>query len=293
LGGAAGSAYPMAKEEAIAFSQLRRAIGSTKVDFESLRGAVRSAADGLGVTYTESVKLADSFVRTSNASETGDIHDSLRSSIGFARAYGIDPGASTGFFANARLFGATKNDQDQRKLASMIGESVSRSGTTAKTAEVLDAVSSFVANTGRTLLESNTAGYLSSLTALMSSSTPGLKGNPNTAASILDQANSSWMAGGARGEASKNYMLQAFSGLGYGMDAYDVKMMQEAGMNAKMSEVFGKNSEMYKAAQASGDTARMRHFEGLSKHSETGFDVVSDRLMREFGGNIMGAVSGF
>lgn len=291
VGGMADGAYPNAKNEAIAFSQLRKAIGASTVDFNMLRGAVRSASDGLGIAYTESVKLADSFVRTSNASETGDIHDSLRSSFGFARNYGIDPGAATNFFGSMRLFGATKNDQDQRKLAAMIGESVSKSGTTAKTAEVLDAVSSFVSNTGRTLLESNTAGYLSSLTSLMSSTTPGLKGNPTTAASVFDQANSTWMAGGARGEASKNYLLQTLSELGIGMNAYDARMIQEADMNSPFSKVFGKNTEMYKAA----DPETRRRFDMYaSKYGNlTGFGLVTDRMERQSGGNSQAVISSY
>jgi hypothetical protein len=282
LGGMTGEAYAKSKDEAIAFSQLRRAIGSTKVDFDSLRGAVRSATEGLGITYNESVKLADSFVRTSNASDVNDIGDSMHTSFGFARAYGIDPGASTNFFANARLFGATKNDQDQRRLASLIGESVSRSGTTAKTAEVLDAVSRFVSNTGRTLLEPNVAGYLSSLTSLMSSTTPGLKGNPNAAASILEQVDAAWKAGGARGDASKNYMLQAFNRKGWGMDAYDVKQAQEAGPTAWMSDVYGKNSPMYKMMELMGDTKGMRHADELAKHHVRVGDVVFDSLLLDY-----------
>ncbi len=282
LGGMTSEAYAKSKDEAIAFSELRRAIGSTKVDFEALRGSVRNATEGLGIAYNEAAKLTDSFVRMSNASDANDIGDSMHTSFGFARAHGMDPGASTNFFANMRLFGATKNDQDQRKFAAMIGESVSKSGTTAKTAEVLDAVYHFVSNTGRTLLEPDVAGYLSSLTSLMSSTTPGLKGNPNTAASILDQVDSAWKAGGARGEASKNYMLQAFNRKGWGTDAYDVKMAQEAGPSAWMSDVFGKNSPMYKMMELMGDKEGMRHARELAKHHVRVGDVVFDSLLQDY-----------
>jgi hypothetical protein len=285
LGGMADEGYANAKSEAIQYSELRRAIGATKIDFEGLRDSVRKAAEGLGVYDNDAAKLADQFVRTSNASDKDDMGDSLRTSMGFARAYGIQPGASTSFFGSMRLYGSAKNDQDNRKLAAMIGESVTRSGATAKTEEMLSALQGFASNAQRALVDQNLPAYLSSLTSLVSSNSAGMKGNVGAAASLLDRANSAMMSGGAMGMASKSYMLQALNSRFPGMTAPEMEMFYEGGAFTPMSTTFGENSPLYKAAVAQGDQAAVQRYKRLAKSDVTPNDVLMDNLNRQYGNN--------
>lgn len=284
IGGMADNSYSPAKQEAILYSDLRKSLGSTKFDFEQLRSSVRSATDGIGVAHNEAAQLATQFAKTSNASgDTADLAKSLSTSTGFSRGYGINPSSGAGFFANMRLSGVTSNDASNRRLAVLIGESVARSGTSAKMDEVLGALSSFASGASRTLLKGNVEGYLSSLTSLTGSNIAGLKGSPNTAAALLDQANSAYMSGGAMGEASKSFMLQAFVNSGSGMDAIDAKMMQEAGMFSPMSSVFGNGSPMYQRALKDKNTSLAGHYDSLSGSSSTGLDMIMAEMTRRHG----------
>jgi hypothetical protein len=289
IGGMADASYNPAKDEAIQYSELRRAIGSTRVDFDELRGSVRTAADGLGVAYTEASKLADTFTRVSNASDAGDIGKSVNTAVGFSRAYGISAAASTSFFAGLRSAGVTRDDNGNQRLANMIGQAVARGGISLKMEEVLGVVSNFVQTSMQNLTTGGVPAYLSALSSMVSSSSPGLSGNPQNAASILGQADAAYRAGGAMGEASKTFMLQAFTEKGFGMTPTDVKAMQEAGMFTPMSSVFGKHTELYKAA----DPALRRHYDALAKHNLVGLDPIYEKLNRMHGGDMNAMLSSY
>jgi hypothetical protein len=259
VGGAADRAMGPARSEAIQYSELRRSIGSTTNDFASLRDSVRSVIDGLGVTDNEAANLAKQFAKTASLSgdSAKDIARGVGTSAGFAQGYGISPEQATSFFASMRLTGNSSNDKDSRRLALMIGESVQKGGTTARMDEVLGAISSFATKSAQqTLTAPNVGEFSSYMASLTGSKYAGLKGDPNSAASLLNRADDAVRSGGTMGEASQYHWLQARQSAFKGMSALDNSTMQGAGLTGDLASQFAPGSAVYDNASPA-DRAKM------------------------------------
>jgi len=259
VGGAADRTIGPARQEAIQYSELRRSIGSTSNDFESLRDSVRSVIDGLGVTDNEAANLAKQFAKTASLSgdSVKDIARGIGTSAGFAQGYGMSPEQATSFFATMRLTGNTQNDKDSRRLALMIGESVQKGGTTARMDEVLGAISSFATKSAQQTLTTPSVGEFSSyLGSLTGSKYAGLKGDPGSSAHLLNMADDAVRSGGTMGEASQYHWLQARQSAFKGMSALDNGIMQGAGLTGDLAAQFAPGSAVYDNASAA-DRAKM------------------------------------
>jgi outer membrane lipoprotein SlyB len=259
VGGAADRAMGPARSEAVQYSELRRQIGSTSNDFAALRDSVRSVIDGLGVTDNEAANLAKQFAKTASLSgdSVKDIARGVGTSAGFAQGYGISPEQATSFFASMRLTGNSNNDKDSRRLALMIGESVQKGGTTARMDEVLGAISSFAAKSAQqTLTAPNVGEFSSYMASLTGSQYAGLKGDPNSAANLLNRADDAVRNGGTMGEASQYHWLQARQSAFKGMSALDNSTMQGAGLTGDLAAQFAPGSAVYEAASPA-DRAKM------------------------------------
>jgi len=259
IGGAADRSIGPVRQEAIQYSELRRSIGSTTNDFASLRDSVRSVIDGLGVTDNEAANLAKQFAKTASLSDDSvkDIARGVGTSAGFAHGYGISPEQATSFFATMRLTGNSNNDKDSRRLALMIGESVQKGGTSARMDEVLGAISSFATKSAQqTLTAPNVGEFSSYMASLTGSKYAGLKGDPNSAASLLNRADDAVRSGGTMGEASQFHWLQARQSAFKGMSALDNGVMQGAGLTGDLAAQFAPGSAVYDAASPA-DRAKM------------------------------------
>lgn len=271
LGGMGGSMdrnVDKVNDESIIYSDLRKSIGETQVDFELLRGSVRHLTDGMGVAYNEAAKLAKEFVHTAgmNGKDGMNVGGELRTAIGFGRGYGIDPSQSAQFMATMRHFGVTSNEKDSKRLAVMIGESVQKGGTASKMDEVLSAVQSFAQTAMRSSLTSANVGafssFMSSMTGLNLS---GLKGDPATAASAMGAADSAMRQGGAFGDASRSFSLGLWQKKLNGFSAYDLGYMNEQGAFGTIDKAFGRDSAAYQMAQQRGDHGKMAQYDEWSK----------------------------
>jgi hypothetical protein len=293
LGGAIGGrfdkGYGDAKQSALTYSEIRKAAGGLGADFHKLRETVQGLNTGLGVTHVEAAQLAKQFTITGNvtADKIQDIGYSLRTSAGFGRGYGLDPSQGVGFFALMRQNGVARTEGDNRKLALMIGESVAKSGNTAKMGEVLESVSSWVSSSTRaSLSEANVGGYLSMLSSLSSTGLAGLVNSPGNAAAILNHADQSVRSGGARGEASRNFLYAALQSDNPAMNALDLNLLLEQGLMGDAKKAFGPDSAAYKAAEMLNDEKTKQHYRELSSNSHgTNMASIMKSLEARSGGN--------
>lgn len=284
LGGAAGAIggkVGAAEDEGIAYTDLKHALGATSVEFDMLRGSVRQFSSGLGVTYNEAAKLAGQFAHVANLSEKDAMHigREVSGAVGFGRGYGVDPEQSAQFFAQMRHYGVSGGEADNRKMAMMIADSVSKGGTSAKMDEVLGAIGAFASASARASLTSpNIAGYADMLSSLTGSSFAGMKGSPQNAAGMMNKADAAIRQGGAHGEASRSLMLGHFQRLfGDEFTALDFDSINEQGIAGNPNDAFAPGSPAYQAASAEGKAKydRMRAHAGtagsrslLSHHME-------------------------
>jgi hypothetical protein len=223
--GMAGSAVDSATEEATGIDVLKRQLGDLGVDFGWLRDQTRKAGDGLGVTFTESARLAQQYARGAGnltAADQDHIGGQLRTGYGFSRAFGLDTSQGTQFFATMKRLGASGGaaDQDNRKMAGYLADAIERSGYGGQGAEMVSAIANLSDSAARYSLSSpNVLGYAGMLSALGHSGVTGL--DPAGAASMLGQADASFRGGGSKGEASQNFQFMALMRASPGMSPFE------------------------------------------------------------------------
>ena len=290
IGGSMDSNINKVGDEGSTYTDLRQSLGATKVDFEMLRGSVRHASDGMGLAYNEAAKLAKEFAHTAGmkGDESKTLGQEVRSAVGFGRSYGIDPGQSTQFMANMRHLGVAGGERDQKRLAMLIGESVSKGGTSGKMDEVLSAVQTYTQMATRASLSSADVGaYASFMSSMTGLSMAGMKGSPGAAAGAMGAADSALRQGGAFGDASKSFSLGIYQRQLKGFTAYDLDYMNEQGAFGSIDKAFGKDSAAYKLAESRGDKTKMAQYDDWASQGKgkTVMSMQMDALSKQFGGN--------
>lgn len=228
-----------AQNDVIGYDTLKRTLGDVNVGFHMLRESLHASSDAFDVTYAQVLKLGNEFAHISGMSGEASktLAEEVRVGGGFGRSFGIDPSQSNAFFAQMRLFEVTKSDADSRKLALYIGEAVAKSGSFAKTDQMLQAIASYTAQQTRLgLVTANVGGYSSLLAGLVGSHTPGL--DPIGSASLLSKVNSAIAGGGGAGEAGQNFLYMAI-GKRLGLNPIESDMLREQGAFGTGADAFG------------------------------------------------------
>lgn len=244
LVGTAAEYQGQAEDKLVGYDRLKRILGDVGVSFDGLKSVVESASQNLRLKFGETTQLASEYARLGNLG-TGDRDrllmpgGDLYTSVGMARAYGLDPSQTTGVFGTMRGLGVTKSEQDTRRFAMLIGETIGKSNAFAKAGEVMDALANYASSQVRNNLGTvNTAGYAGMLSSMVGSGIAGL--DPSGAGSLLARVNASLMAGGAKGEASQ--FFTAMLGSRMGLNPIQTQMMREGGAFSTKSSTFGPGS---------------------------------------------------
>lgn len=230
-----------AQQNNIDVDALKRVIGDVNVSFEGLKQVVQANASAMGVTYSEAIKLSTQFSRLGNVSgdRYGQLNGELVNGVGFARGFGLDPSTGMSFFGQMRGMRMTGNDQDSRRMALLIGETIGKSDAFAKADEVMESIAGYVTSQNRnSLTRANVAGFGGTLSALVSSGIPGL--DVAGASGMIGRINSSLMAGGAKGEASQFFTSRVANRMG--LSPIQMKILQEGGAFATADQMFGNGS---------------------------------------------------
>lgn len=241
LVGAVTERIGQAEDNNVAYDKLKRTLGDVNVSFDGLKAVLKAAADNTRVTYSETARLGQQFVKLGNVTseQYKTLGSELETGIGFSRAFGMDPEQGVGAMGRARGVGFLRNEQDTRRFALLIGESIGKSGAFAKADEVMEAITDYtVSQTRQNLGAANTGGYAGMLSAMIGSGIPGL--DPTGAAILMGRVNSSLTAGGAKGEASQ--FFTGIVGQRMGLDPIQTQILREGGAFATNDEAFGPGS---------------------------------------------------
>lgn len=262
-----------AENNAVAYDQLKRVLGDVSVSFGSLKAVVQAGANNLSVTFDEATRLSSQFAKLSNmkGGQFGSLGDELKVGVGLSRSYGLDPSFGVGVMGQLRGVGATKDVQDSRRFALLIGETIGRSGAFAKADEVMEALASYTTSQTRSGLGgANTSGYAGLFSALVGSGIPGL--DPSGAAAMMGRINSSLAAGGAKGEASQ--FFTGMVGSRMGLNPIQTQIMREGGAFATNDNSFGSGSVYSRYMGGNGPGG-----------SGTFLDSSLSMLRQQYGGN--------
>lgn len=275
-----GQKFGDAKDEAVQYHDLRQSVGSSAVGFEELRESVRRFSVGLGITSSESAKLARTYAQSSQVSGRA-AQNSIGMAVGqgtaMSRGFGLSPEAGVEFLGTLRHFRATDgSEQSNRRLAYLIGDAVGKTDAFAKADDVLSAIAHFTeTSTRQSLSPANVAGFSDLMGALGGLKLPGL--DAKGSAGLLQQIAGSWATGG--GEAGAAFRLgwaQEF-----GATALDMPAISDAGPFASPDSTFGVNSAQY--ALARSDKTRARY---LAMAQAGGNKTFLDRELERMRGTI-------
>lgn len=271
-----------AENNNIAYDRLKRTLGDVNVSFEGLKSAVKGAGDGLNITYEEADRLAMQFAKTGNlkGSEYQSLPGELGVGVGLSRAFGLDPSQGVGVMGQMRGIGVTRDTQDSRRFALLIGETIAKSDAFAKADEVMEALAGYAtAQTRQGMSAANVAGYGGLFSSMVGSGLAGM--DPAGASSILARMNSALSAGGARGEAS-----QFFTGMvanDMGLDPLHMQVLRENGMFATKNQAFGVGSAYTRYMGESGPDGNQTLYEATRERMDKqrfSSDERTDKLMR-------------
>lgn len=230
-----------AEDNLVLYDKLKRTLGDVNVSFDVLKTSVEANASRMGVTLGEAGGLAAMYARGGNLG-AGDYRSLLSETgvgIGLGKSFGLDPSEGVGVMSVMRGMGITRNEQDAKRMALLIGETIGKSDAFAKAGEVFDALSSYATSqTRQSLGPANMAGYAGMFSALVGSGIPGL--DPAGASGLLGRVNASLTAGGARGEASQ--FFTSMVGAKMGLDPFQTQILREGGAFATADNSFGEGS---------------------------------------------------
>ena len=271
LFGMAGQAVTGAADEAVSIDTLKRRISDVGISFDDLRSKVRAAADGLGIAYADAARLGQQFAKIAGNVNPDQIRGGIRSSVGFSRAYGLDPETGVEFFGAMSRLGVARDENSQRRLALMIGEAVEKSGYSAKSDELIAAIANFANEAARmTLAAPNVGGYAGLLAGMTKDGVP-----PDIAANVLGAANSSLMRFGSAGLAGKNFLYAAL-GRGTDMDPISAMALAAGGLAGTTASVFGRGSIMGRYLGSAND---------VRLDDVTNFEKIKSLLNQQYGGD--------
>lgn len=254
LVGAVADRVKVAEDNAVAYDKLKRTLGDVNVSFAALKTAIGGNLSGGGLAGTglpigEAIAQSTRFAKLGNLSggNAMGLVGEVGAGVGLARAYGLDPSQGVGVLGQLRGVGVTKSEQDTRRFAVLIGETIGKSGAFAKADEVMEAIGEYATNQTRASLGvANSSGYAGMFAGLVGSGIPGL--DPSGAGALLSRVNASLAAGGAKGEASQFFTQRL--GAARGLDVFDTQIWQEGGAFSTLDNAFngapGKESAIYK-----------------------------------------------
>lgn len=283
-----------AEDNNVALDRLKRTLGDVNVSFAGLKAVVNGSAEGLKITYAEAGRLGQQFAQLSNmkGDQYTGLAEELGTGVGLSRSFGLDPEQGVGVLGQMRGIGVTKDTQDSKRFALLIGETIAKSDAFAKAGEVMDALGSFAVTQTRTNMSAaNVQGYAGMFSSMVGSGIPGM--DPTGAASMLARINASLSAGGAKGEASQ--FFTGMLGSRMGLNPYQTRMFREGGAFATADSMFGEGSAYArykgKAGPRGSQTMLQMTLEQLRKQYGEGTDELADATANHLGVGINQAMA--
>lgn len=268
-----------ARDLAVSFDTLKRTLGDVGVSFERVKGATHTLADDYALSDTEASSLMKRYANLSGGpgKDPKALGDEVGVGVGFSRSFGLDPTAGVDFFGKMKGLGVTKNADDNKRLALMIGESVAKAGDLPRIGDVLASLGRYVESASRTSLSTpGTNGWLARMAALENTGLAGM--NPTNAGNMIGTIDNTIRQGGTT-EAGRNFMsgvLQREKNL----NPIQAEIQMEGGAFGSGKSAFGPDSPMAAFyAKFGGGT----HRENWSDKENT-VSLLQKRLIEQYSG---------
>lgn len=267
-----------ARDLAASYDTLKRTLGDVNISFDGLQSSSRSLADQYALGDSEVSSLLKRYANLAGGTlDPAGLGNETGVGIGFAQSFGLEPSAAVDFFGRMKGMGLTKDANDNKRLALMIGESVAKAGDLPRMGDVLSNLGRYVEGASRVSLSSpGSRDWLSRMAGLENTGLAGM--NPNSAAGIINTIDNTIRQGG-NSEAGKNFMsgvLQRDKNL----NPIQAEIQLEGGAFGTGKSVFGPDSAMAAYyARFGGGT----HLQNWSDNEST-VSVLQKRLIEQYAG---------
>lgn len=216
-------------QQAAAVSDLRRSVRGVDEEFDAFRDNVRKAGDGLGVAYTETVKLAQEYARLAGSMGSSQTSAGAHEGIALARLFGMDPSRGVSMLGRASLLnvgGGSPADQ-----AKLLAEAMVRSNLGGRQSEAAEAMIRFAERNGQMTGDAgNMRGFMEEFSKLTNHGSAGLRAN---AEGLLGGYDAAIRRGGNAGDAGKAFIYNVLSEMGI-KGPFRAQMAMERGYNADL-----------------------------------------------------------
>jgi hypothetical protein len=285
LGQMGAEGYSMAKDRDLSLDTLKRQLGDLGISFEELRRMSDAASDGLGVNAAEFVKLEQQQSTASSGLDRNELSlaDSTRRSVGFARAFGMDPSQTAGMLGGMERQTpiSLESQGSGRQLVAMLAEAIEHAKGAALPAEVMQALQQITATTSRLSLSLPNIGAAGSAYAsMLQDKAPGM--TPSVALGLISQANSAVSGMGAAGEAGQNFTYQALQGTGSRLNPIEAMALSAGGLFGTRNTVFGDGSELGKYMHENGMDDELLRLRRGGDGDTTNFRAIKTKLNHDF-----------
>jgi hypothetical protein len=284
--GAASEGVDRAKAEAVEIDKFKRQLGDLGIDFDGLRDNVRDAAQGMGLSFEQTKKMAAVFGKAADyrGKDVVALAEETANAASIARATGIDPDDVASFFGEMRAVKATADVGDSRRMSLMIADAMKRTNGIINTDRLLESIATFAEHSKeRSLSPVNVEGLGGLLSGMVGD---GLR--VGTASGLLSTLDASLR--NPQSEMADAFVHEAIGGNRLGMG--NSMRLKQAGMFASTQSVFGdKKSPFYDPSFQGADSTTtvdkfMSHldksFPGDNTQSK---DAKEAALASFFGGN--------
>lgn len=281
VAGAVHAKMRASEDEGTNYADLNRQLGNTAASFSDLRSAIRGASKAIDVTYGEGSKLGMAYVRHAGIDRISNenLRKELGTSGGFGRSMGLDPAQSVELFAALRHNKVSNNDNDNRKLALLIGDTIARSNSFSKADDVLAAITNFTQQATRaSFTAANVEGYSGGMGNLLRTKFDGM--DPNAVSSLLGHADGAIKSGGS--PAAHNFFLGMMQQAMPNMDATDIGFLSDGGAFGTARKQFGDNSPAMRMAVANNDTSLIAKYQKFANQGGNTTNI--DRIFNGMSG---------
>jgi len=201
--------------------------------FLETKDAARDLGHELEMAGSEAAKLAKEFIHTSGSIDP-EVFERMQEAGKLGHGYGVSPGQTSRFFAQAELSGYATSKQGQREFAALLAQTIASSGTFANTDKVMGDVVGHIreiaATFGRVATE-NEVGAYSSYVGQFYENRALFDGGGDRIMEALNRL------GSGESAIDQNFAWQAF-GNQVGMDPVRVMMMSAGHATQSANDIF-------------------------------------------------------
>lgn len=215
--GTAMAGMRMAKDASQGFDTMARRLKESNQGFFDVQTGMRRFAGELKLTDDELGQFGRAWMETSRDPRLAETVAGVRTGVGFARGFGMEPSEGAAYFSRARSLGLFSDTQGTQRFALLLGRTISDGMMTGRPGDAFDSIIQLAQQSAGSrmsgLTESEQAAAMNLRAATAATGLPGAMGGLYD--SIIARANAAIQSPGG-GQGGQFFMQRALMSAGFG-----------------------------------------------------------------------------